>query len=240
MDAEVIMHLAGVESGYGELRILRGIDLDLKPGTVTAVIGANGAGKSTLLKTIAGVVKIDAGSLVFRGSDITNAGSRQRLELGIVLVPQGRCNFPLMTVRENLEMGGYILSSAQVQERLEEAYARFPLLREKQDVMAGSLSGGEQQLLEMSMAMMLSPSVMLVDEPSLGLSHLMQRKVFEAIGELRESGATILMVEQNAVQALEIADTGVVVELGRVSQTGSGVSMLDDENVRRAYLGLAT
>lgn len=234
-----ILVLRDVHAGYGDIEILRGIDLHLTTGTMMAVIGANGAGKSTLLKTIFGSVRASAGSIEFRGEDVTGLSASDRLRRGLVLIPQGRSNFPEMTVEENLEMGAYIRNDAYVARDIETNYERFPLLRERRQQQAGNLSGGEQQMLEMAMALMLSPKLALVDEPSLGLSAGVQAAVFDAIGELQRAGTTVLMVEQNAVQALQISDVGVVIELGRVSARGSGVRMLNDPEVRRAYLGLA-
>lgn len=234
-----ILVLRDLHAGYGDIEILRGIDLDLAAGTMTAVIGANGAGKSTLLKTIFGSLRASAGTIEYLGEDITGFSATDRLRRGLVLIPQGRSNFPEMTVEENLEMGAFIRNDHGVRRDIEANYERFPLLRERRGQQAGNLSGGEQQMLEMAMALMLSPRLALVDEPSLGLSAGVQTAVFNAIGELRQAGTTVLMVEQNAVQALRISDAGVVIELGRVSARGSGVGMLNDPEVRRAYLGLA-
>ena len=234
-----LLRLEDVHAGYSEVDVLRGIDLTVDAGTVTAIIGANGAGKSTLLKAVFGLVRSRRGRIGFAGEDITSLGSRQRLERGIVIVPQGRCNFPLLTVQENLRMAAYTRSDDQVGRDIERACERFPVLIGKERTLAGNLSGGEQQLLEMAMSLMLTPRLVLIDEPSLGLAPVMQRRVFDAIVGLRESGAGVLLVEQNAVQALRIADRGVVIEMGRVSHDGSGVEMLEDPDVRRAYLGLA-
>lgn len=232
------LELHDLQAGYDELLILRGIDLRLEPGTITAVIGANGAGKSTLLKTVFGLVRARRGEIVLHGEDVTALSSADRLHRGIVLVPQGRCNFPLMTVEENLQMGAFTRRDGAIRSDIDRLCRAFPALQQRRRGLAGNLSGGEQQLLEMAMALMLSPRLILIDEPSLGLAPVMQRRVFDAITELRNHGTTVLMVEQNAVQALQIADRGVVIEMGWVSQIGSGVDMLDDPEVRRAYLGL--
>ena len=234
-----ILALRDVHAGYGDIEILRGIDLELPQGTMTAVIGSNGAGKSTLLKTIFGSVGTSSGTIEYLGQDITGLAPTDRLRRGLVLIPQGRSNFPEMTVEENLEMGAFIRNDPEVSRDINANYERFPLLRERRHQQAGNLSGGEQQMLEMAMALMLSPKLALVDEPSLGLSAGVQATVFDSIGELRRAGTTVLMVEQNAVQALKISDAGIVIELGRVSARGSGVDMLNDPDVRRAYLGLA-
>jgi branched-chain amino acid transport system ATP-binding protein len=231
------LSLCDVHAGYEDVSILRGVDLDLEPATITAVIGANGAGKSTLLRTIFGLTVFTRGSIVLFGEEISGLASKQRLARGVTIVPQGRCNFPLMSVRENLEMGAYTRRDRRVAGDIDEVCSTFPVLGQKRSQLAGSLSGGEQQLLEIGMSLMLSPKVMLIDEPSLGLSARMRRQVFESILALRVRGTTVLLVEQNAVQALKIADRAIVIEHGRVKYEGSGVGMLEDPEVRRAYLG---
>ena len=239
MDAErPVLVLEGIHAGYHDLLVLRGVDLTLAPRSMTAVIGANGAGKSTLLKTVFGMIRPSRGRIMFRGMNITRMSTVDRLRHGLVFVPQGRSNFPELTVRENLEMGAFIRRDKNVARDVRAAYERFPILGTRRSTMAGNLSGGEQQILELAMALMIDPQVALVDEPSLGLDPGMQETVFAAIGRLRDLGAAVLMVEQNAVQALQIADRGVVLELGRVSATGTGPEILDDPNVRQAYLGL--
>jgi branched-chain amino acid transport system ATP-binding protein len=236
---EALLELRDVHAGYGDIRILRGVDLALTPNTMTAVIGANGAGKSTLLKTVFGIVRPSAGTIFYEGADISRMPTVDRLRRGLVIVPQGRVNFPEMSVQENMEMGAFIRRDKRVGKDIEAAYERFPILGERRTKMAGNLSGGEQQMLELAMALMLNPKVLLIDEPSLGLAPGMQETVFGAISQLVDSGACVLMVEQNAVQALRIADRGIVLELGRVSFTGTGPEMLEDPKVRQAYLGLA-
>ncbi len=240
MAGSPVLEVTDVHAGYGELSVLRGVTFTLEPGTITAVIGANGAGKSTLLRTVFGVIRPTSGRIRYLDTDITQLDPGQRLRLGLTFVPQGRSNFPTMTVQENLEMGAYTRTDGRVKADIEGMYLHFPVLAVKRRHSAGNLSGGEQQILEMAMALMLSPKLMLIDEPSLGLSPLMQQTVFHAITQLRTSGTTILMVEQNAVQALRISDRAVVLELGRISASGAGVAMLEDRDVRRAYLGLPT
>lgn len=240
MAGDPVLEVTDVHAGYGELSVLRGVTFALEPGTITAVIGANGAGKSTLLRTVFGVITPTSGRIRYLDTDITQLDPAQRLRLGLTFVPQGRSNFPTMTVQENLEMGAYTRTDGRVRADIDAMYQHFPVLAVKRRHSAGNLSGGEQQILEMAMALMLSPKLMLIDEPSLGLSPLMQQTVFHAITQLRTSGTTILMVEQNAVQALRISDRAVVLELGRISASGAGVAMLADRDVRRAYLGLPT
>lgn len=237
MVAEVL-ELEGVVAGYPGLTILRGVDLRLRAGTITAVVGANGAGKSTLLKAIFGIVRIQAGRLRLHGREITATGPLDRLRTGLAYVPQGRSTFPLMSVEENLEMGAYTRRGSAVKNDIAAVLSKFSVLGTKRSMRAGDMSGGEQQLLEIGMSMMIRPRVVLIDEPSLGLSAAMQGRVFDEIQALRDSGSTVLLVEQNAVQALRIADSAVILELGRVAMSGSGVEMLDDPDVRRAYLGL--
>lgn len=238
MGADPLLVVDDLHAGYGELTILKGVDLTLEAGTLAAVIGANGAGKSTLLKAIFGTVPATSGHIVLGGVDLTTAPPRERLRRGIALVPQGRSNFPLMTVEENLQMAAYIRRDPAVDADITAKYGIFPILGERRRHRAGDLSGGQQQQLEMAMALMVSPKLALIDEPSMGLSAAVQEVVFDAILRLRNAGTTILMVEQNAVQALQIADRGVVLELGRLGASGSGVEMLDDPEIRSAYLGI--
>jgi branched-chain amino acid transport system ATP-binding protein len=233
-----LLVLDGVHAGYGDRPILTGMDLVIEPATVTTLIGANGAGKSTLLKTVFGLTKLTRGTITFNGRDITRLSPADRLRAGICLVAQGRVNFAGMTVRENLEMAAYLQPARLLGARMRCVFGLFPVLRALSGNLAGNLSGGEQQLLETGMALMSDPCLLLIDEPSLGLSARMQYEVFELMTRLRDTGTTILMVEQNAVQALSIADRGVVMELGRLGAQGSGVGMLEDPDVRRAYLGL--
>ena len=241
MDTETSanLELRDIHAGYGELLILNGISLSARAGTITSVIGANGAGKSTLLKTIFGMVAIRDGMLLLGGDDITGTSSTARLKLGIAIVPQGRCNFPQMTVRENLEMGAYTRADGGVARDMEQMFDLFPVLRRKERLQAGDMSGGEQQMLEMAMALMIHPKVLLLDEPSLGLSPAMVDQVFASIRSLAQTkGTAVIMVEQNAVQALKISNAGIVIELGKVGASGTGPEMLRNPEVRRAYLGL--
>jgi branched-chain amino acid transport system ATP-binding protein len=234
-----MLAVEGVVSGYGDQVVLKGVDLELPTGSFTAVIGPNGAGKTTLLKTIFGVLPVRAGSISLDGIDIAALSSRERLKAGMAWVPQGRCNFPEMTVQENLEMGAYTRTDGKVRSDILELYELFPLIGERREQRAGDLSGGEQQLLQIAMAMILHPSLMLIDEPSLGLAVGAQELVFATIERLHSQGTSILLVEQNATQALRIAERGVVLDLGHVSIEGTGVEMLADPEVRRAYLGIA-
>ena len=232
-----IIEVRDLFSGYGEILVLRGVTFEIIQGQIICIIGANGAGKSTLLKTIFGLVKPRSGQITFLGEDIIGLHPVDLLRLGISYVMQGRSNLPAMSVRDNLEMGAYIRNDGKVQDDLEELLDRFLVLRRKEHEFAGNLSGGEQQILEMAMALMLHPKIILLDEPSLGLAPLMVEQVFEAINELNQDGTTVVLVEQNAKRALSISHQGVVLELGKVRQQGSGQDLLHDEQLRRHYLG---
>jgi branched-chain amino acid transport system ATP-binding protein len=235
-----VLQVDGVNAGYGDLTILHGVDLAIAPGTWTTIIGANGAGKSTLLKTIAGLVPARGGRVHFEGVDVTALDAVARLRAGIGLVPQGRCNFPLLPVVENLKLGAYTrkLSRGELSEALQATVARFPRLGERWHTLAGNLSGGEQQVLEMAMVLLAQPRLLLLDEPSLGLSPRAMDTVFDTIRSLTASGITVLMVEQNARQALECCDWGVVMELGRVSLFEPARTVLSHPDIRRMFLGL--
>ncbi len=231
------LRLEEVYSGYGEIEVLRGVSFSVRDGEIVCLIGANGAGKSTLLKTIFGLVKLRKGRILFHGEDLSGKRPDEILRKSISLVPQGRCNFPAMTVQENLEMGAYIRDDARVQQDIENLMGRFPVLKLKRRELAGNLSGGEQQILEMASSLILNPKVILLDEPSLGLSPIMVTQVFETIRQINAEDHTVIMVEQNAKQALQIAHHAVVLDLGRKSLEGTGQEILHNEAVRKAYLG---
>ena len=226
-----------MHAGYQEVLVLRGVSVQVQAGEMVSIIGANGAGKSTLLKAVFGMVGVQSGRIVFAGENITNQRPVDILQRGLGYVPQGRCNFPAMSVEENLEMGAYLRSDRRVREDIEALLARFPLLAEKRRAAAGTLSGGQQQILEMAIAQLLQPKLLLIDEPSLGLDPRMVEAVFETIQAINRDGATVLMVEQNAKRALEISDRAFVLELGRNRFEGTGRALLDDPEVREHYLG---
>ena len=232
-----ILKVCDVFSGYGEIEVLKGVSLDVKRGEVVSIIGANGAGKSTLLKTVFGLVGVRKGAIVFDGQDVRNKRPTELLRLGLSYVPQGRCNFPAMSVQDNLEMGAYIRSDKEVRSDIESMFERFPILEGRRRVMAGNLSGGEQQILEMAMALLLHPKVVMIDEPSLGLEPKLVELVFEVIATMNEGGTTIMMVEQNAKKALSISDHGMVLVLGRKGFEGTGQEIANNEEVKRHYLG---
>ncbi len=238
MDAEPILVLDQIHSGYGEVTVLQGVSCMFQRGAVTSVIGANGAGKSTLLKTVFGLVRPSQGKILYNGRSIAADAPRDILRAGISLVPQGRCNFPAMTVHENLEMGAFLRRGPAVGSDIAETYERLEVLRDKRKELAGNLSGGQQQILEMAMALLLKPTLLLIDEPSLGLSPMLAEEVFQAIQEIKKAGTTVVMVEQNAKRALELSDNALVLELGRNWLEGTGAEVLADQRVRLHYLGL--
>jgi branched-chain amino acid transport system ATP-binding protein len=233
----VALAIEDLVAGYGEADVLRGITADIPAGRITTVIGPNGAGKSTLLKAVFGLLKISQGSIRFGERELVGLHSEVILRSGIALVPQGRCNFPVMTVQENLEMGAFTRSDRDVNTDIGRLYEQFPMLAQKRSALAGYLSGGQQQILEMGMALMQRPRLLLLDEPSLGLSPQMLGEVFDRIRAINASGVTVLMVEQNARQALALSDWGIVLELGRERLQGHGSTLLDDPEVKRLYLG---
>jgi branched-chain amino acid transport system ATP-binding protein len=234
-----------LEAGYGDLRVLKGLSLHVLPGEVVAIIGANGAGKSTLLGSLAGLVRPSAGSVTFRGEDVTGARPERVLAAGCSLVPEGRKLFAPMTVRENLELGGFTVrrrfgarsGKRESEADLESVYELFPRLKERDRQLAGTLSGGEQQMLAIGRSLMSRPELMMLDEPSMGLAPLVIKAIFSAIVSLRSRGKTVLVVEQNAKAILKIADRGYVMETGSLVLEGTGPELLSNRDVQRAYLG---
>jgi branched-chain amino acid transport system ATP-binding protein len=235
-----LLRLDGVVAGYGAGDILKGVDLAVEAGTVTCLIGPNGAGKSTVLKTVSGLLRPSSGLVQYNGEDINHRRPRARLELGIVHVPQERSLFPAMTVWDNLLMGGYLIRDAKLlRARLDEAVTAFPICRTRARAHAGSLSGGEQKQIELARTLILDPALVLLDEPSIGLDPKARHAVFQSIRMLATSGRTIVLVEQNARSGLAAADTGAVLESGRVRLVAPAASLLDDPEVARLYLGVA-
>ena len=233
-----LLRVDGVRAGYGKMEILHGISLEVRPGEIVSVIGPNGAGKSTAFKTIVGFLPPRSGRVLFDGRDITGLPPYRAVRLGLAYVPQGRIVFPQMTVLENLEMGAYIEGvPARVREALERVYGLFPILEQRKRQLAGSLSGGEQQMLAIGRALMTSPKLILLDEPSLGLSPKFVSLIFEKLVELRQADYTMMVVEQNAAKALSVATRGYVLELGQNRFEGPGQVLLDDPEVKRLYLG---
>jgi branched-chain amino acid transport system ATP-binding protein len=231
----------GLELAYGELAVCRNISIEISEGEIVALIGANGAGKSTTLRAIAGLLTPRAGSIRFRGADITRLPSHERTLLGIALVPEGRHVFPFLTVRENLELGGfkYRRDGAKVRGLIDRIFEMFPRLRERSGQNAGTLSGGEQQMLVLGRAMMSEPKLLCLDEPSLGLAPIIVRDIFRTIRTINESGTSVLLVEQNARYAFETASRGYVLQTGSIMISGSCAELARDARVREAYLGRA-
>lgn len=234
---DIILELMDYVTGYGEIDIIRGVSIEIKRYEIASVIGPNGAGKSTLFKGIFGLLKARHGKILFDGLEITHLAPIEILRKGLSFVPQGRCNFPGMTVRENLEMGAFIRNDEKVKNDIEGVMEKFPILREKANMMAGNLSGGEQQILEMGRALLLHPKLIMLDEPSLGLSPKITELVFEKITDINADGTTILIVEQNAKKALSISHHAIVLELGEKRFEGSGEEIMHNEQVKRLYLG---
>ena len=234
-----MLKLDSVRIAYGAIEAVKGVDLEVRAGEVVTIIGANGAGKSTLLKGIAGLERIAAGRVLIDGRDCTDVPAHRRLGLGLALSPEGRGVFPDQTVRDNLLLGAYARRGGEAERdaALRREFARFPRLQERQHQMAGTLSGGEQQMLAIARALMSEPRLLLLDEPSLGLAPLIIADIFRTIRALRDAGLTILLVEQMANQALAVADRAYVLETGRVTAQGSGRELLNDPMVRAAYLG---
>ena len=233
-----MLSVEGLECRYGKVAAVRDLSLEVRKGELISLIGANGAGKTTTLKAISGVLAPSAGRIVFEGEDITRASARRVLELGIAHCPEGRRMFPYMTVRENLEMGCYLRKDkAGIDADMRRLYERFPILRERRGQAAGTLSGGEQQMLAISRALMSRPKLIMFDEPSLGLAPNIVELMFDIVRQIRAEGVTVIMVEQNAFAALELSDRSYVLEQGRVSLTGTGRALLEDPHVRQAYLG---
>ena len=233
-----VLTVEGLECRYGKVAAVRDLSLEVRKGELVSLIGANGAGKTTTLKAISGVLAPSAGRIMFEGEDITRASARRVLELGIAHCPEGRRVFPYMTVRENLEMGCYLRrDKAAIESDIRYLYERFPILHERRAQAAGTLSGGEQQMLAISRALMSRPKLLMFDEPSLGLAPNLVERTFDIIRQIRAEGVTVIMVEQNAAAALELSDRSYVLEQGRVSLTGTGQALLDDPHVKQAYLG---
>lgn len=238
-----MLRLNNIHTSYGPIEALKGIDIEVKKGEIVSLIGSNGAGKTTTLMTISGVLKPGKGEIYLNGKKISGLKPHQIVSLGIGHVPEGRRIFPWLTVRENLEMGAYSRSSglvfrgASFLKQINRVYDMFPVLKERERQLAGTLSGGEQQMLAIGRALMSEPQLLLLDEPSLGLSPIMVSKIFKIIKEINEGGVTILLVEQNAQAALSLSERSYVLENGRIKITGRGKDLLDNEGIKKAYLG---
>ncbi len=222
---------------YGSIHAIKGISFEVNEGEIVTLIGANGAGKSTSLNTVAGLLKPRSGSIEFAGENLLNIPAHKMVGKGMALCPEGRRIFLQLTVRENLEMGAYTRPSSEVEASIEAIYEQFPRLKERYKQVAGTLSGGEQQMLAMGRALMSKPKLLMLDEPSMGLAPILVEQIFDIIQELNKNGTTILLVEQNAQMALSIADRAYVLETGKIVTSGTGKDLLHDDAVRKAYLG---
>jgi branched-chain amino acid transport system ATP-binding protein len=235
-----MLRVQNLEAGYGPLRVLKGLSLHVSPGEAVAIIGANGAGKTTLLKTIAGILRPRSGAIAFDNRPIGGLPAEKIVAMGCALVPEGRHVFPTLTVQENLILGGYVRRgrpAAQTAASLDQVYAMFDILKRRQRQLAGTLSGGEQQMLAIGRALMARPRLLLLDEPSLGLAPLIVRKIFEIIREINAGGTTIFLVEQNAHMALTVAHRGYVLQTGRVILADRAAVLIEHPEVKKAYLG---
>ena len=236
--SDFVIECRDIVSGYGDIQVLHGVSLGVRPGSITALLGSNGAGKTTLMRTIAGTLQHSAGHLTFKGQTLDGADPADRVAAGLALVPEGRLVFPDLSVEENLRLGAYT-PRARVGRgaRFEKMYAMFPKLKERRRQLAGALSGGEQQMLALARGMMSEPSLLLLDEPSLGLAPQVAQQMFDTIKTIRDEGHSILIVEQDLAGTLAIADYGYVMENGRVTVEGTPATLRDNPHVRAAYLG---
>jgi branched-chain amino acid transport system ATP-binding protein len=233
-----VLRIENLDFSYGDLQVLWGVSLQVNQGEIVTVLGANGAGKSTTLRNVSRLVRPSRGSITFEGKDLVKLESHQVVELGIVQVPEGRRIFPEMTVLENLRMGSFVKATRPDRQRnIERAFSLFPRLAERQKQLGGTLSGGEQQMLAIGRGLMTNPRLLLLDEPSLGLSPLFVKNIFEIIKEINRQGITILLVEQNVFQSLRISHRAYVLETGRVVLSGTGEELLGNEHVKKAFLG---
>ncbi len=233
-----MLKVENLHTYYGNIHALKGVDFHVDQGEILALIGSNGAGKSTLLNTLAGIKTCQEGMIAFKGQDITTSDSLNRVKNGIILCPEGRQIFPKFTVQENLNMGAYTIEDKAGSEATNQwVYELFPRLKEREKQPAGTLSGGEQQMLAIGRALMSNPQLLMLDEPSLGLAPILVEQIFSLIEEIRKKGVTVLLVEQNAMAALEIADRAYVLETGNITLEGTGHELLDNEQVIKSYLG---
>ncbi|MEK5109469.1 ABC transporter ATP-binding protein [Cytobacillus sp. FSL K6-0129] len=232
-----MLEVSGIHAGYGKIQVLKDVSLEVEEGTIVTILGANGAGKSTTMKSVSGLLKPSAGKIFFLGEDVTGLRPDQLLRKGIALVPEGRQILAGMTVLENLEMGAYHRKDTEIDSDLNKMLERFPILKEREKQLGGTLSGGQQQMLAIARAIMSRPKLLLLDEPSMGLAPLVVADIFKIIKEINQSGTTVLLVEQNARQALKISDKGYVLETGKMVASGNATELLSDARIMEAYLG---
>jgi branched-chain amino acid transport system ATP-binding protein len=236
--SEALLQIKGLKVAYGGIQAVKGIDFEVRSGELVSLIGANGAGKTTTLKAITGMQPVTDGQIFYQGKPVQGRGSFELVRQGLAMVPEGRGVFTRMTITENLLMGAYIRNDKKaIQDDIDRIFEIFPRLKERQSQLAGTMSGGEQQMLAMGRAMMCHPKLLLLDEPSMGLSPIMVDKIFEVVADIAKQGVTILLVEQNAKRALQLASRGYVMDSGTISMTGTADELLHDPRVRAAYLG---
>ena len=237
MAEQVMLRVDGLKVAYGGIQAVKGVSFEVRQGELVSLIGANGAGKTTTLKAVTGLQPVAAGGIEFMGRSIRGQGAWDLVRQGLVMVPEGRGCFTRMTITENLLMGAFVRDDHEIDADIEKVFTIFPRLKERRAQLSGTMSGGEQQMLAMGRALMARPKVLLLDEPSMGLSPIMVDKIFEVVGDIHQRGTTILLVEQNASRALQLADRGYVMESGEVTMSGDAKRLLDDPKVRAAYLG---
>ena len=235
--APTLLKVTGLKVAYGGIQAVKGVSFEVLQGELVSLIGANGAGKTTTLKAITGIQPVAAGEIEFMGKSIRGQGAWDLVKQGLVMVPEGRGVFSRMTITENLQMGAFVRDDAEIEADIAKVFGIFPRLKERATQLAGTMSGGEQQMLAMGRALMARPKVLLMDEPSMGLSPIMVDKIFEVVADIHKQGTTILLVEQNASRALALADRGYVMESGEVTMSGEAKGLLADPRVRAAYLG---
>ena len=235
--ASTLLKVSGLKVAYGGIQAVKGVSFEVHEGELVSLIGANGAGKTTTLKAITGTQPAAGGEIRFMGRDIKGQGSWDLVKQGLVMVPEGRGVFARMTITENLQMGAYVRDDAEIDADIDKVFGIFPRLKERRTQLAGTMSGGEQQMLAMGRALMARPKVLLLDEPSMGLSPIMVDKIFEVVADIHARGTTVLLVEQNASRALQLASRGYVMDSGEVTMSGPARTLLEDPRVRAAYLG---
>ncbi|RZJ11803.1 MAG: ABC transporter ATP-binding protein [Rubrivivax sp.] len=234
---QTLLKVSSLKVAYGGIQAVKGVSFEVHEGELVSLIGANGAGKTTTLKAVTGLQPVAAGEITYLGESIKGKGAWDLAKKGLVMVPEGRGTFTRMTIVENLLMGAYNRNDGEIQADIDKVFGLFPRLKERAKQLAGTMSGGEQQMLAMGRALMARPKVLLLDEPSMGLSPIMVDKIFEVVDDIHRQGVTVLLVEQNASRALQLADRGYVMESGEVTMSGEGQALLNDPKVRAAYLG---
>jgi branched-chain amino acid transport system ATP-binding protein len=237
MSEPAMLEISGLKVAYGGIEAVKGVSIEVREGELVSLIGANGAGKTTTLKAVTGLPPAAAGEIRFLGRSVRGQGAWDLVRQGLVMVPEGRGTFTRMTITENLQMGAYVRTDGEIAADLDRVFALFPRLKERRQQLAGTMSGGEQQMLAMGRALMARPRLLLLDEPSMGLSPIMVDKIFEVVADIHRRGTTVLLVEQNASRALQLADRGYVMDSGEVTMAGAAQALLNDPKVRAAYLG---